>query len=219
QQPFCSAVFTLSSHHPFKLPARYQDVFPEGPDPMLKCISYTDYALRRFFETARQQPWYSNTLFVLTADHANKHIFPESQNDADQMSIPIIFFTPDGSLRGMVDNLAQQTDILPTIMGILHYDKPFVAFGQDAIDQSREHFAINVVNDVYHIFYRRYMLLFDGEKSLGLYDLASDRMMRHNILEQHQDVAALLETKAKGFIQQYNNRMIDNRLTENLPQQ
>ncbi|MDR1343612.1 MAG: sulfatase-like hydrolase/transferase [Prevotellaceae bacterium] len=217
RQPFCSAVFTISSHHPFKLPKRYADVFPEGPDPILKCISYTDFALQRFFETAKKQPWYGNTLFVLTADHANRHIFPESQNDADQMAIPIIFFTPNGSLHGMIDNVAQQTDIMPTIMSILRCDEPFIAFGQDAIDQSKEHFAINFINEVYHVFYRQYLLLFDGEKSLALYDIKSDRMMRQNILSQHEkdstDITLLLENKAKGFMQQYNNRMIGNCLT------
>lgn len=214
--PFCSAVFTISSHHPFKVPERYKDVFPEeGSEPMLKCMRYTDYAMRRFFETASRQPWYSNTLFVLTADHANKHIFAESQNEADQMAIPIIFFTPDGSLRGMVNNVAQQTDILPTIMGILNYDEPFVAFGQNAIDQRKEQYAVNYINGVYHVFYREYLLMFDGEKSIGLYDIKSDRMMKSNLLGQHESLRAELETKAKGFIQQYNNRMIDNCLTTN----
>ncbi len=214
KQPFCSAVFTISSHHPFKVPERYKSVFPEeGPDPMLKCMRYTDYAMRRFFETASKQPWYPNTLFVLTADHANKHIFAESQNEADQMAIPIIFFTPNGSVRGMVDNVAQQTDILPTIMGLLNYDKPFVAFGQDAIDQSKEQYAINYINGVYHVFYRQYLLLFNGEKSTALFDIKSDRMMQNNIIAQHEDIHLRLEEKAKGFIQQYNNRMIDNCLT------
>jgi phosphoglycerol transferase MdoB-like AlkP superfamily enzyme len=213
-QPFCSAVFTISSHHPFKLPKRYKDIFPEESDEqMLKCMRYTDHALRRFFETARQQPWYANTLFVLTADHANKHIFPESQNDADQMAVPIVLFTPDGSLRGVVDNVAQQTDILPTIMGILSYDEPFVAFGQDALDQAQEHFAINFLNGVYHVYYKHYLLLFDGEKTTALYDLQRDRMMQRNLAGQHEAVRLLLESKAKGFMQQYNNRMIDNCLT------
>ncbi|MDR0711301.1 MAG: sulfatase-like hydrolase/transferase [Prevotellaceae bacterium] len=214
RQPFCSAVFTISSHHPFTLPERYDGVFPEvQSEQMIRCIGYTDFAVRRFFETAKKQAWYSNTLFVLTADHANKLIFPESQNSAGQMAVPIIFFTPNGSVRGMVDNVAQQTDILPTIMGILRYDEPFVAFGQDAINQSKENFAINFANEVYHVFYRQYLLLFDGKKSLALYDVKRDRMMQNSILAQHEEVALLLENKAKGFIQQYNNRMIDNCLT------
>ncbi|MDR0687204.1 MAG: LTA synthase family protein, partial [Prevotellaceae bacterium] len=69
-------------------------------------------------------------------------------------------------------------------------------------------------NEVYHVFYRQHLLLFDGEKPLALYDVKSDRMLRRNVIEQHPDIAALLEAKAKGFIQQYSNRMIDNRLTE-----
>jgi hypothetical protein len=113
----------------------------------------------------------------------------------------------------MVDNAAQQTDILPTIMGILSYEKPFVAFGQNAIDQHREQYAVNFINGVYHVFHRQFLLLFDGEKSTALYDIKSDRMMRSNIIEQHEAVRLQLEAHVKGFIQQYNNRMIDNCLT------
>jgi phosphoglycerol transferase MdoB-like AlkP superfamily enzyme len=214
RQPFCASVFTLSSHHPFKIPEKYAAVFPEDErDPMLKCIRYADFAVRRFFETASRQAWYSNTLFVLTADHANRHIFAESQNAADQMAVPVIFFTPNGSVRGMVDNVAQQTDILPTIMGILNYDEPFVAFGQNAIDQSAEQYAVNYINGVYHVFFGQHLLLFDGEKATALYDIKSDRMMKSNIMAQHDGLRQRLEGKAKGFIQQYNSRMVDDCLT------
>jgi phosphoglycerol transferase MdoB-like AlkP superfamily enzyme len=97
-QPFCTAVFTLSSHHPFKLPQRHESRFPEGSDPLTKCISYTDYALRRFFETAQTQSWYANTLFVITADHASHPLHAEYETSVGQMSVPIIYFAPNGVL-------------------------------------------------------------------------------------------------------------------------
>ena len=58
RQPFVSAVFTASSHHPYAVPEEYKDVYPEEGIVIHKCIRYTDNALRRFFETARRQPWY-----------------------------------------------------------------------------------------------------------------------------------------------------------------
>src|SRR5690606_31537909 len=52
KEPFFSALFTLSSHHPFKVPEKYIDTFPKGPLPVQEPIGYTDLALRNFFETA-----------------------------------------------------------------------------------------------------------------------------------------------------------------------
>ncbi len=69
RQPFAAAVFSLTAHHPFKVPAALADRLPDGPEPILKAIAYSDYALRRFFETAQTRPWYKDTLFVITADH------------------------------------------------------------------------------------------------------------------------------------------------------
>jgi phosphoglycerol transferase MdoB-like AlkP superfamily enzyme len=68
-QPFVSTIFSATSHHPFLLPERYTGRFPEGPHPINRCIGYTDMAVRRFFESASRQPWFDNTIFVITADH------------------------------------------------------------------------------------------------------------------------------------------------------
>ncbi|MGL4956486.1 MAG: LTA synthase family protein [Bacteroidales bacterium] len=215
KEPFFTSVFTLSSHHPFKLPARYAEIFKdEGNEPMLKCIRYTDYALRKFFDEAKKQSWYNNTLFVITADHANHHIFPESQNTAAQMSVPVIYFAPNGSLpRGIVDGITQQTDIMPTVLGLLNYDEPFIAFGQNALSNPKENFAVNFVNGVYQAFYRDYVLHFDGTKTIAVYNIVADKMLQNNIIGENMDMQTLIEQKTKGFIQQYNNRIIDNCMT------
>ena len=60
QQPFMTTVFTATSHHPFQVPKQYEGVFPEGTHPLHKCIGYTDNSLRKFFDYAKQQPWYEN---------------------------------------------------------------------------------------------------------------------------------------------------------------
>ena len=70
-QPFMTALFTASSHHPFAVPERYSQTLHEEGHPLYTCIRYTDQALRRFFDAASRMPWYRNTLFVITADHTN----------------------------------------------------------------------------------------------------------------------------------------------------
>ena len=90
KEPFMTSVFTASSHHPYNVPAEYQGRFPEGKLPMHKCIGYTDYALRRFFESASKQPWFANTLFVLTADHTNQSCRNVYETDLGVFSVPIV---------------------------------------------------------------------------------------------------------------------------------
>lgn len=214
-EPFCSVVFTLTSHHPYVLPEKYDGVFKEGEHPLHRCIGYTDYALRRFFEAASKQPWFENTLFVITADHANNLAFPQNRNSVGQMTVPVIFFDAGKNLAGTVyPHVAQQTDIMPTVLNYLHYDEPFLAFGQDAFDTTKKHIAINSISNVYQVFYQQYVLQCDDELEIkGLYDLNKDPFMRKRLEKEYPEVTLELLTYLKGFLQQYNNRMLDNRLT------
>ena len=79
KQPFFSSIFSVSSHHPFALPGKYKNVFPKGDIPILQSMAYTDMALRKFFDNAKTKPWFKNTLFVFTADHATVSNLPQYQ--------------------------------------------------------------------------------------------------------------------------------------------
>ena len=69
KEPFLSTIFTLSSHHPYSIPPAIKSQFPEGPLPIHASVRYTDACLRDFFTTAARSTWYSNTVFIITADH------------------------------------------------------------------------------------------------------------------------------------------------------
>jgi phosphoglycerol transferase MdoB-like AlkP superfamily enzyme len=116
-QPFVSSFFSVTSHHPFKIPDEFEDTFKGGPLPIHKCVEYTDYGLRQFFKRASKMPWYENTLFVITADHTSSNIqFPEHRTAWGFYSIPIIFFKPDHSVQGRDSVIAQQIDIMPSLL-------------------------------------------------------------------------------------------------------
>lgn len=220
QEPFITSVFTASSHDPFRIPEKYSNVFTSEGHPFRKCVQYTDYALKRFFEYAEKQEWYSNTLFVITADHTNCRNERRYNTASGIFEVPVIFFSPEGEepfAPGMDETMiAQQIDIMPTILEYVGYDKPFLSFGKSLISTpAEETYAVNYINGAYQLYQGGYLLQFDGEsndRSTALYNLHSDLLMENNILGKNS-VQESMERKLKAIIQQYMNRMVNDRLT------
>ena len=210
KEPFMTAVFTASSHHPYVIPEKYKDVYPEEGIIMHKCIRYTDMALGKFFATASKQPWFNNTIFVLTSDHTNMSDHDYYQTDLGGFCSPIIIYEP-GREPAMQDKIAQQIDILPTLMGLLHYPKPYFAFGIDVLNtQAEDTWAVNYLNGIYQYVKYGHVLQFDGQQTKAVYAL-TDSLMQHNQqgkLPQQQR----MERELKAIIQQYMERMTQDRL-------
>jgi phosphoglycerol transferase MdoB-like AlkP superfamily enzyme len=214
-KPFFSTLFTVSSHHPFKVPTEFEGKFKGGDKLILKCIEYTDYSLREFFKTISKEPWYQNTLFVFTADHCSSDIiFDESRTNWGYYAVPVIFFKPDNSLAGHSTEIAAQVDIMPSVLGYLHYDKPYFAFGRDIFREDEEPIAFNY-NDAFNLYQGEYLLTFNGEKTIALYNFVQDKMLTQDLKDKRPEVIQRMEPKIKAIVQQYNNRLIENRLTVN----
>lgn len=215
KQPFVSAVFTASSHHPYKVPEKYKDVYPEEGIVIHKCIRYTDNAIRQFFEKARREPWYENTLFVITSDHTNLSDHAYYQTDLGGFCSPIIFFDPSGTLKpGMRNAIAQHIDIMPTVLSYLGYDKPYVAFGCDLLTTADEDtWAVNYQGGIYQYVKGDYLLQFDGERSKALYRFRTDLLLKQNLVAKEPKVANAMELQLKAIIQSYMTRMNENKLT------
>ena len=211
-QPFMTTLFTATSHHPFNIPTRYQDTFRGGNLPVYRTIEYTDYALRQFFRTASQMPWYDNTLFVITADHTNVGEQEEYKTDLGLFRVPILFFDPSGQLpRGISQAVAQQTDIMPTVLGILGYPQPYLAYGIDLLaTPPQQTWAVSYTNGIYQYVVGDTLLHFDGQKVIGLYNLATDPLLKHNLLTSNNTLPDCRHLQA--LIQSYMQRMINNQL-------
>ena len=212
KQPFMTAIFSASSHHPFAIPDKYKQQFPEEHLPIQKCIRYTDMALGRFFATARKQPWFQNTIFVLTSDHTNQSDHAEYQSDLGGFCSPIIIYDPSQPEGHIEDKVAQQIDILPTVLGMLRYPKPYFGFGIDVLNTpTDETWAVNYLNGIYQYVRYGYVLQFDGTNIKGIYKL-DDRIMLHNLVGKVPQQSQM-ERELKAIIQQYMMRMTKNRLT------
>ena len=212
KQPFMTAVFTASSHHPYAVPDQYKDVYTEEGIEIHKCIRYTDMAIRKFFEKVSREPWFKNTIFILTSDHTNLSDHSFYQTDIGGFCSPIIIYEPSEDKGEIHDKIAQQTDILPTVMGMLHYKKPFVSFGINLLNTPADQtWAVNYLNGIYQYVKHGYVLQFDGKETVGMYAL-NDSLMQHNLVGTQRQQQPM-EQELKAIIQQYMERMVNDRLT------
>lgn len=236
-EPFVTSVFTASSHPPFAMPERYKDRFPPTEPRIFASVAYSDNAVRLFFEKASRQPWFQNTIFVLTADHTSESVDPEYTHDLGRYKVPIVFYAPgivaeDPNKTSLVNHqsgfenhsfasglcgidsttIMSQADIMPTLLGLLGYDRPYVAFGQDKTRTSAEaSMAVNFLpgNGYYQLIQGDWFLQYDGDNLVHAYRFKEDPLLEH---DQKEQCPAELLARLQSLIQQYMYRMNHNQL-------
>lgn len=210
KRPFFSTVFTVSSHEPFKIPETYEGKFPIGNVPMHQCVGYTDFSFEKFFEAAQKEDWYENTIFILTADHPNQVYYTDEYNKIlNRRAVPIMFFKPDNSLKGVRKDLAQQIDIYPSVLDLIGYNKPFRSWGRSLVsDDGVVPFAINYNGSQYHLLRGNLVVTFDGKNATGFYDV-NDKGLEHNLIKNRTSAMDEAEEACKAFISLYFNTIID----------
>jgi len=212
KQPFMTAIFSVSSHHPFMVPEKYKGKFKKGPAPILEVVGYSDFALRELFGEISKSPWFKNTLFVITADHTNESVHAEFQNDFGGYCVPIIFYKPGSDLKGYKKRIAQQIDIMPTVLNYLNYDDEYIAFGNNLLDDSYESFAYNTNGSIYHLYMKDHIMQMIDNKPVGLFNYKTDLFLQKSLLGEEPELQLQMEEKLKAVIQTYNTRLIDNKM-------
>lgn len=210
--PFMAAIFSVSSHHPFEVPEQYKGKFKKGPAPIVEVIGYTDFALRKFFTKISASSWFENTLFVITADHTNESFHREYQNNYGSYSIPVIFYKPGSSLKGVKDKIAQQIDIMPSILSYLNFDEEYIAFGNNLLDDSSESFAFNSNGSNYYFYMSDHLLEMVDNKTTGMYNFRTDIFLQDNIAGKNPELQQRMEEKLRAVIQTYNSRLTGNNM-------
>jgi len=211
--PFFATLFSLSAHHPYTIPGQHKSKFRKGNLEIQEAVMYADYSLKKFFETASKMDWYKNTIFVITADHTSEPYLEEYKTRLGVYRIPVIFHSPDTSFNFAGNIAVSQADIMPSVLYLLKYKHPFITFGNNVFDVSNKHFAVNFLNGIYQLIDNEFVLQFDGNTSIALYQYKNDKLLENNLILTYPQKVEHLERQLKAYIQQYNNRLIQNRLT------
>ena len=206
EQPFFSTMFTLTSHHPFVIPERYAGKFPEGKTAVHKCVGYVDEAYRRFFARYENEEWFRNTVFVFVADHVSSEKFSEEfRHSPADYRIFGFMYAPDSALFGEHRQVVSQVDIMPTLLGLMGYNKPYFAFGRDVFGEHRDTpMAVNYDNNLFQAITKDYLVTFDESAIVGVY-AKDDITLNHNLVGEVN--MADVERDLKAFIQSYYTRV------------
>lgn len=214
QQPFFASMFTLSSHHPFVIPDRYEGRFPEGQTKNHRCVAYVDNAFRLFCERYGNEEWFRNTLFVFVADHVSSEKFSEEfRHSPADYQIFGFMYAPGSRLRGEYTSVASQIDIMPTLLGLLGYDRPYFAFGRDLFNEpTATPVAVNYDNNIYQAITDNRLVRFDEQQVRGIYSTDDVRLERNMV---GQESAEATERYLKALIQSYYTHIENKSYTVN----
>ncbi|MGI4776007.1 MAG: LTA synthase family protein, partial [Janthinobacterium lividum] len=130
-KPFFSLIMTTSNHRPY--------TFPEGRINLLSgagryaAVKYTDYSIGKFIQEAKKQPWFEDTIIIITADHCASSA-GKTELPINKYHIPLMIYAPKLFKPRIVDNLASQIDIAPTIFGLLNFTYNSKFIGSDIIN-------------------------------------------------------------------------------------
>ena len=131
-KPFFNHWMTVSNHRPFTFPDSKIDISGTAKSRE-GGVKYTDYAIKKFFELAKKQAWYKNTIFVIVADHCASSS-GKTELPLDKYRIPAMIFDPNK--QGEICNkLMSQIDIMPTALGLLNFNYQSKFYGQDILKE------------------------------------------------------------------------------------
>ena len=209
RQPFASAVFTLSTHNPYKVPIQYENALPTGSLPIHQTVAYFDLALQKFFATAAKLPWYENTLFIITGDHIGPPA-TISPRIIDSYRVPIVFFHPRKKLPPVSrDKIVQHVDIAPTVLDYLGIDTGgLLPFGHSLFDADYPGLAFGQIGGKYWIADHEYYLEYRPGTSSKLFSFARVDVP----VDDRPDIQNRLESKLRANLQLFNNGLATGQL-------
>ncbi len=172
KQKVFAHVMTTSNHRPYTYPSGRIDI--PSHTSRSGAVKYTDYAIGKFIREASRKPWFSNTVFVIVADHcassAGKTDLP-----VNKYHIPMLMYSPGNITPGTMDRLMSQIDIGPTLLGLLNfsYTSNFYGFDMYKLEPGRERAFISTYQNLGYIR-RGELVVLSPQSKVGTFRLSQD---------------------------------------------
>ncbi len=199
-QPFCSVIFSLSSHDPFKIPSHRKALFEkfDGESDFEKVLRYSDFSLQQFFDSAKRKKWFDNTIFIITADHT---IYTERNNLFEMFHVPLLIYSNKDIQPKIISDVGSHTDILPTILDLLKIPIVHASIGRSLLDNSTQPFCVQIVGPYYAYFDNQFLFLTNLVDDDELYNYNSVDFPQNDIINQNKAKAEELSLKLRAYIQ------------------
>ncbi len=218
KQPFFTILFNTQTHTPFNfLPQNIAKNLPKGKIDADQAFSYFDFTLHQFFEAAKKQDWFQNTIFVFVGDHYSRSTQQKQQNALGKYRIPLWFYAPQ---KGVIrphhsQNIAHQLDIAPTLLDLLQIKTPFYCFGNSLCDSATAKKIVYRHNDgFFWCLNNEFALQYDenADQPTAFYRWKNDSDLKYNLLKTApKDSISCFLNYTRAVIQRFNKDMIDDK--------
>ena len=116
-KPFFSLMFSTSNHEPFEFPEGRIQLYEQPKNSVHNAMKYADFSIGKFFELAKKEAYFKNTIFVVIADH-NTRTYGKNLVPVNKFHIPALIIAPNVDKGITYDNLASQMDIPSTVLAL-----------------------------------------------------------------------------------------------------
>lgn len=171
--PFMATLLTISNHPPYIIPNWFK---PTSKDPETQIVEYADWCIGDFLHKAQREAWYTNTVFVVLADHGKLVGTADSELPQSYNHIPLMIFGA-GIPPQEYTQLGMQVDVMPTLLNILGINYDYNGFGTDLLHQPRQMVFYSADNQIVARDSARCFLYHPQMKKSFCYDIGDDERL------------------------------------------
>lgn len=145
---FVSVMFSSSNHSPFELPdGKIEFIKGKPRQGVDNAVKYADFAIGRFFELAKKEAYYKDTVFVIVADH-NIRVYGDDLVPVNMFHIPALIIS-NGLKAQKFDALSTQPDVLATALDLLGVNLTYPVLGHSIYGDTKQEMAFMMFNDMF----------------------------------------------------------------------
>lgn len=147
-EKFVSVVFSSSNHMPFELPdgkIEFEKDFPKNS--VQNAIKYADFSIGRFFELAKQENYYKDTVFVVVADH-NVRVYGDEVVPINMFHIPAVIVSQDIKPQ-VFTKLTSQPDVLATALDLIGLDLSYPILGNSLFNDGKKEVNLMLFDETF----------------------------------------------------------------------
>lgn len=164
RQPFFSIIMTSTNHEPFDADVEKVYKGGTGADAYKNTVHYTDKCLTEYLQKARTKPWFSNTLFIITADHAHSYPYERAANEVERHQVPFLIYGDvlNKAYRGKSCNkVGSQTDFPAILLDQLRISLKQFSFSKNLMNTSSPEFAFYTFDNGFGMVTPQQAIVFD----------------------------------------------------------
>lgn len=192
QEPFVSVMFSQSNHSPFELPEGKIEWVPNVPKHSdTNAVKYADFAIGRFFELAKKEAYYKDTVFVVVADH-NVRVYGDDIVPVNMFHIPALIIS-DGIKAQHFDKLSTQPDVLATAIDLLGMDVLTPILGHSIFSDKKKEVSLMLFNDTFALRVKDDVAVLEPGKEAKIFHYENEHLVPKGMDEElSKDVLAFV---------------------------